>query len=405
MVTIKVITLSGRYKQIDGSFSPEQREVKMSLSISPMIPSTNQVETFNAQSETIKNTPEETHAADVTEQPEFKSNRENPLIKAVDSLLSYRKINDKKSLKAVSHLKESLEKATSKAVSVEKDTAEQEIKMGGLRRVGKDLKKLFKGMGLPPQLAKDLSRGITQAMRSEDVDQINFSLTTSRAATIEMTQTQTAYSETGDGSLKASSQASQLMMTAVQVRSFDFSINLQTGEFSLSHSRADLLNISSSQTETALLLPVEAASANTELSQDVAEVNEKEDIVATFRENSTLFSIRKEVQSSFLMEMLRTDTPGEETEEEEAGLEDMQQLTDQVEEVIPAPEPLFATLTRIRNLRIEQESHHRFLRFSADAIAPMGLKASDELGNYLTLYPREDGALAKLEETPLEVTV
>ena len=135
----------------------------------------------------LNNLPRETLTAPSGEQIEQqaplaaeKSSPGDFLFKALDHLAAGRKINDKKSLKAFSSLDQSLEKAFSDSTKVDHKTGEEEIKQGGLRRVGKDLNKLFKGMGLPPQLAKQFSRGITQAMKQEDVEQIDFSLTTSR---------------------------------------------------------------------------------------------------------------------------------------------------------------------------------------------------------------------------------
>lgn len=372
----------------------------MSLTISPMVTQAIPNEQQNTPVDPSKIA---TAPASETQGPE--SNvccpRQPPLVKAVDGLSSYRKINDNKSLKAMAHLSQSLDKALADAKPVDKETAEEEIKQGGLRRIGKDLRKLFKGMGLPPQMAKQLSRGITETIRSEGVEQIDFSLTMTRAAALEMTQTQTAYTETGDGSITAASQTNQFMMTAVQVRSFDFSLNLKTGEYSLSHNRADLLSISASQTETAILLPGEETP---ETVPAPVEIPEGEEADQAFQDNSTLVEIRSAVQSTSFVDLARTSLSREVDDEAADDSEAMQVLTGQVEKLVPTLEPLYATLTQIRNLRIEEELTERYLRFSVEALAPVGLKAHDDEGYEQTLYPQADGNLAKVEETPLTLT-
>jgi len=332
------------------------------------------------------------------------------LFRALDQLAAGRKLNDKKSLKAFTHLGQSLEKAFSNATKVDHKTGEEEIKQGGLRRVGKDLNKLFKGMGLPPQLAKQFSRGITDAMRQEDVEQINFSLTTSRSLNIEAYQLQEGYLSDGDGTTIAASVANSFQLSAVQIRSFDVSINLRTGEYSLNHSQVNSLSINSSSTAVlasstpALQVPEDEGQPT--LAEAPAEPTN--DIVALIQRDSSLLQISRTVQLSALMQTQPSATIDESPLPDEAaysdGLSRLQQLIEKLEEVTADAKSLFESLTQIRDLRIEKEDDDDHLRFSVDALAPIGLTATDDTGHATTLYPRPDGSLGTVTEGAIEVT-
>lgn len=351
-------------------------------------------------------------SAPITEQPT--PEQQSPLIRALDGMKAYHKINDGKSLKALSHLGKSLDKAFSEAKQVDQETAEEEIKQGGLRRIGKDLRKLFKGMGLPPQAAKQMSRDITSAMKSGSTEQISFSLTTSRETALEMTQTQTGYLASGDGTEELVSTSSSLKVTALQVRSFDFSVNLATGEYSFNHSISDQLSIETSESSLSIASAAEepaqpemAAVESTEEPEEGVEQAEDQDLSLAFQSNRTLLEISRTIQTSALMQL----QPAERSEEAEIEYDDdgdeseeMQSLVSQIDAAVQQPESRFESLTRIRNLRIETENSQIYLRFTADALAPVGITAEDESGHTSTVYTRPDGTLGKTEEAPLTVT-
>ena len=348
----------------------------------------------------------------IEQQAPLASEKTNPgdfLFKALEQLAAGRKFSSKKSLKAFASLGQSLEKAFSAATKVDHKTGEEEIKQGGLRRVGKDLNKLFKGMGLPPQLAKQFSRGITGAMRQEDVEQINFSLTTSRSLNIEAYQLQEGYLADGDGTTIAASIANSFQLSAVQVRSFDVSINLRTGEYSLNHSQSNSVSINTSSTAVlASSAPALQASEEEVQSAPVEAPAEPTDDIATLvRSDSSLLQISRTVQLSALMEtqpatVVNASTPLKE-EVDSDGLSRLQQLIEKLEEVTAEAKDLFESLTQIHDLRIEKENDDDHLRFSVDALAPIGLTATDDTGHATTLYPRPDGSLGKVAENTVKV--
>jgi hypothetical protein len=378
----------------------------MSLTIGTAVPQTNVNDltankiAVSSDDSTSSSTPK------ITSSKRVEAKERNLFSSALDDTFHLRNINDEKSLKALSHLSESLDKAYSNATSVDQETSEREIKHGGLKRVGKDLRKLFKGMGLPPQAAKTLSRGITYAMKEDSTSQINFSLTTSRSTAIEFSQTQTGYLASGDGTEEAVSTSNSLKISALRVRSFDFSINMDTGEYSFNHSQSDQLTVSASQSAVAFRsLPEESGTSPSEQGDNVeSEQQTDREIAAVFQSDRTLFSLSQTVQNSALMQITPVNDTDQEIDESEKTPSEMKPLEQQLSAVRQQPEPLFESLTRIRNLRIDVEREQTYLRFSADAIAPVGLSTTDEQGNNATLYPRSDGSLAKTEDSPLAVT-
>ena len=327
------------------------------------------------------------------------------LFKALDQLAAGRKLNDKKSLKGFASLGQSLEKAFSTATKVDHKTGEEEIKQGGLRRVSKDLNKLFKGMGLPPQLAKQFSRGITEAMRQEDVEQINFSLTTSRSLNIEAYQLQEGYLSDGDGTTIASSVANSFQLSTIQIRSFDVSINPRTGEYSLNHSQS---NSSSSTARLASSTPALQASED-EVQPTLAEapVEPTNDIITLVQSNSSLLQVSQTVQLSALMQIQPAAIVDESAlPDEEAfsdGLSRLQQLIEKLEDVTANAKGLYESLTQVRDLRIEKEDDDDHLRFSVDALAPIGLTATDDSGHTTPLYPRPDGSLGTVADNAIKI--
>ncbi len=338
--------------------------------------------------------------------PTEKSGPGDFLFKALENLTGGRKLNDKKSLKAFSHLAGSLEKAFSNATRVDHKTGEDELKQGGMRRIGKDLTKLFKGMGIPPQLAKQFARSTTEAVREGGVEQIDLSMTSSRSYNIEAHQFQAGYLSDGDGTMIAGAVANSFQVSAIQTRSFDLSINLRTEEFSMEYSKSDSLSISSERTAivTASTPSIQAPADETGL----LPVESANDVAMLFQRESSLLEINRTVQHSALMQ-LQPATVGEEKtlsddETSSAGLSSLQELFEKLEEVSPKAKGLFETLTLIRDLRIEKEDDDDHLRFSVEALAPVGLRATDDSGHATTLYPRPDGSLGTIADDPVDVT-
>ncbi len=331
------------------------------------------------------------------------------LFKALDQLAAGRKLNDKKSIKAFASLGQSLEKAFSTATKVDHKTGEEEIKQGGLRRVSKDLNKLFKGMDLPPQLAKQFSRGITEAMRQEDVEQINFSLTTSRSLNIEAYQLQEGYLSDGDGTTIAASVANSFQLSTIQIRSFDVSINLRTGEYSLNHSQSNSLSISSSSTARLASSTPALQASEDEVQPTLAEtpVEPTNDIITLVQSNSSLLQVSQTVQLSALMQIQPAAVVDESIlPDEEAysdGLSRLQQLIEKLEDITANAKGLYESLTQVRDLRIEKEDDDNHLRFSIDALAPIGLTATDDSGHATTLYPRPDGSLGTVADNAIKI--
>ena len=344
------------------------------------------------------------------------------LFKALEKMTGGHKLNDKKSLKAFSHLSNSLEKAFSSATKVNHKTGEEEIKQGGLHRIGKDLSKLFKGMGVPPQLAKQFSGSITQAMGKEGVEQIDFSMTSSRSLSIEASEFQAGYLSDGDGTMIAGAVANSFQLSAVQTRSFDLSINLRTGEFSMEYSKEDSLSISTSSTAIlASSTPAEQIpSAQTPTEDDTQSTpvetpaktpaESSNDVAMMFQSESSMLEISRAVQLSALMHVQPASAVNDESalpdkDTSFAGLSRLQQLFERMEELNPKAKGLFDSLTMIRDMRIEKEDDDDHLRFSVEALAPVGLTAIDDTEHATTLFPRPDGSLGTVADDAIEVTV
>ncbi|MBN1957113.1 MAG: hypothetical protein JXQ81_06675 [Desulfuromonadales bacterium] len=352
------------------------------------------------------------------------------LDQAVKQFPVQHKINDDRSLKAFAELSNSLEKALDGATPVDAQTADKEITEGGVRRIGKDLSKLFKGMGLDPHLAKQLSRSITASMQQEGVEQVDFSLTVTRSFSIDAYQLQDSYTGAADAAGSVQTAISGLQMSAVQTRSFDFSLNLSTGEYSLSRSQTDSFSIAAFDYQTQTLPtenPAETADqvtqsettdeamadGNTETAADVPAFVEGQshgDIDAFFMSRTSLIEISQQVRKAPIVQAFaegNDESVGAEIEAAEtaadAGLAQMQDLYDQLGETSEQPANLFESLTQIRNLRIEEEQSVRYLRFSFEAFAPVGLAATNDQGYQTTLYPRPDGSLGVAEEKPVQV--
>jgi hypothetical protein len=380
--------------------------------------------------------------ATVPEQPTAQPQQLQPgnlLRTALQKLSAGREHDDHKISKAFDKLTHSLEKMFGEAHKVDHEAGEHEQKEGGLKRVGNDLSKLFKGLGMPKPLAKQFSRDLTEAMDSEDVEQVSLSFTSTRSFSLAMQQEQAGYLANGDGSMVAASVSNNFQLTAVQTRSLDVSINLRTGEFSLSRSSFEAFSVSSSSSAAlASSGPAEDAAdpANSPHAAEAgAQPNASDpaaasaadgsaqpapptaapqaaasdgDIFAMVQQDSTLLQISRTVQQSAIMQL--TPATGSETASEEDpfenGIGDLQQLVGQLAELTEATHDLFESLTQISNLRIERddEDDDDHLRFTLNAQAPIGLTATGTQGRGTTIYPRADGSVGKVVQEPVQIT-
>ncbi|SHI55373.1 hypothetical protein SAMN02745165_00388 [Malonomonas rubra DSM 5091] len=359
------------------------------------------------------------------EQSESKT--ETALRTSLEKLSAGREYSDDKSFKAFTKLSRTLEKMFGDADKVDRDDGERELKQGGLRRIDTDLRKLFKGLGMPPQLAKHFSRSLTDAMRDEDVEQVNYSFTSSRSFSLEMQQEQLGYLASGDGSMAATGISSRFQIEAVQTHSLDISINLRTGEFSLNRSSSESLSISASQTSALAsftpaaeqlteepgqeaAVPAAETPAEGTVSAEEAAITPQNDISAIVQSDSTLLQISRTIQQSAVMQLTPasgSEDPEEATEEMfNQGVGELQQLVEQMEALREATQDLFESLAAISNLRIERnpQDGDDYLNFTLDAQAPVGLTAIDDDGRSTTIYPRDDGSLGKISEEELNIS-
>ncbi len=327
---------------------------------------------------------------------------------ALESRANQHQINDKRSLKAFSDLSQSLSRALDSATQVDSATAEEEISRGGLRRIGKDFSKLFKGMGLAPQLAKQLSRSLTSALQEGGAEQIDLSVSMTRSVSIEAYQLQDSYQSNAEGTSSSSVAASGLLVSAVQTRTFDFSLNLTSGEFSISRSSSDSLSLSLFDLQLDGALAAEGLSDEEGDAAALPATADATSMTAGFEalvvNRSSLLEISQQLTRSPLVQ----SPPAAESEADvEAGNsaaeETMDGLYAGVDDVDGADGNLYQTLTRVWNLRIEEEESASFLRFNFASFAPVGLSALDENGYRSTLYPRPDGELGLTEQAPLDI--
>ncbi len=330
----------------------------------------------------------------------------------------YRKTHEDLGSKAFTSLTNSLARAFTNAVKVDQQTGEEETTQGGLQRVAKDLQKLFKGMGFPPQMAKQYARDISSAMGQEGVEQIDFSLETTRSLTV------SAYNQSGAGvpgddeSAVASSQASGLQLTVVQTRNFDVSINLTTGEFSLTRTYDESLTLSTvaadSQENTEM--PTGLNAEDTEVTPDeintpatVGEDTDKtviEELPTVTDQNQVdaiLFQLSHSISQStlFTQQQYADETGKEVTDGEQAVAADntlyqLQLFAETRLQINFGETSLFESMTNISNLRIESIDQQEYLRFSVQAVAPVGLTTVDKDGSSSTVYPRPNGGIGEM---------
>lgn len=341
--------------------------------------------------------------------------KELPLFKSLKQLASPTR-HLGKTQKHVQKLARSLEKMFSEATKVERETGEKEIKHGGLKRVAKDLTKLFKGLGMPPQLSKAFASTISEAMKDGDVEQIDFSFTASRSQTIDSYHSQKQSIGLENSAAVATSASSRFQLAAVQVRTFDFSLNLRSGEFSYSHSQFKGLAVSSSESSgiavatPAQTVPIQAEPDSDSLPTDpIGEpLTSEADIAALVKSDSTLLQLSKLVQQSGIMQLKPSDSDLDNQrlfDQQNQGLERIKTAISQMEELAGIRQDLFEPQVAIRDMRLEKaDNNDDLLRFTIDATSPFGLKAKDDEGHSTTLYPREDGTLAKISDDSVSLS-
>lgn len=315
-----------------------------------------------------------------------------------------------KTQKNVQKLAGSLEKMFSEATKVDRETGEKEIKHGGLKRVAKDLNKLFKGLGMPPQLSKVFANAITEAMKNGDTEQIDFSFTASRSLTVDSYRSQKQTIELENGAAVATSASSRFQLAAVQVRTFDFSLNLRSGEFSYSHNEFKGLAVSSSESSgVAVATPAQTNPLQTPPSSDslpTEPINQpltsETNIAALVQSDSTLLQLSNLIQQSAIMQLKPSDNNLDSQQlfdHHNQGLERIKTAISQMEELAGIRQDLFEPQVAIRDMRLEKaDNNDDLLRFTIDATSPIGLKAKDDEGRSTTIYPREDGTLAKISD-------
>ena len=101
---------------------------------------------------------------------------------SLQKLASGQEHENDQSFKAFTKLSRTLEQTFAAASKMERGLGEKELRQGGLRRIDTSLRKLLKGLGMPAQQAKSLSRGISAAMAAENPKLSHFSVTGSGAA-------------------------------------------------------------------------------------------------------------------------------------------------------------------------------------------------------------------------------
>lgn len=349
---------------------------------------------------------------------------------------------DRHSVKIFTELVRSLEKVFGEASKVDRDTGQEEMKQGGLRRIGKDLRKLFKGLGLPPQLAKQISRGMTDALQNQNVDQLNFSMTATRSVNLDVHQLQAGYLASGDGSTIAAASSDSLQLSAIQVRSLAVSLNLRSGEFTMTRTRSDAIALSSTSTAavvsqgthaeetapqlndttsadttapdttavstaanvTAATTAPEPATATTapKAAEQAAPSDDFTTLVQTDRQ---LLQISRVVQQSAIIQLKPAVGAESSSDEQQSGslrvLQDLLKRLGAFSGTVDIQS--FEPQVQVNDLRVEQEDGDQHLRFNLDALAPIGLTAVDENSRATTTYPRQDGSLGKVVDVPVKV--
>ena len=354
------------------------------------------------------------------------------LDKALNQVFSGR---EKQLSKTFDMLGASLRKAFAEAPQVGDKQGVDEMREGGLRRIDKDVRKLLKGLGMPPQAAKFFSRNVMQAIRSEDVETVSLSFSSTRTFELQSAQLKQGYAANGEGSDLVGTQLSGFSVAAVQVRSLDISLNLNTGEGSASRSSFESLAVESIQatawtnsdsgkapaveesSETAVPAPTTAVTdavpeqqrVETETSAVASSAQTEEDVAALVMTDASLLEVRRFVEQSLSMQFGTTDEKGQaeesDGEDDPGGLGQLKELSSRLADFMQSVEDFFETAVNVHDLRIDQEEHGDYLRFTMDALAPIGLTAQDDSGHQDTLFPRPDGSLASLSQEPVDLAI
>ncbi len=323
-----------------------------------------------------------------------------------------RKFNDDISSKAFSSLTGSLERAFSDAVKVDKKTGEEEISRGGLQRVSKDLQKLFKGMGFSPQSAKQYARDISSAMAQDGVEQIDFSLSMTRALTVSGYNQQGDAQPAGEDGAAAGARATGFQLTAIQTRSLDVSINLSTGEFSINRSAEGSITLTNLRqpdgsdpagpeeenllAEEPVAAPAVSEDPTAEALEPTTESTTEPDTVSS--ESALLLQITRTLQQSAIFKQQQSGAAvvGERDPEEDSDatpektLQNLQMFAEKTIGITVGDSSLFESLTEINNLRIETIDQQEYLSFNVRSVVPMALTEVQPDGSEVTVYPRPD---------------
>ena len=354
------------------------------------------------------------------------------LDKALNQVFSGR---EKQLSKTFDRLGDSLRKGFSEAPRVSDKQGTDEMREGGLRRIGKDVRKLLKGLGMPPQVAKFFSRNMMQAVRSEDVETVSLSFSSTRTFELQSTQLKQAYAANGESSELVSTQLSGFQVAAVQVRSLDISLNLNTGEVSAGRSSFESISVESiratgwtgSDSGEALAAEessgtgfqdpatdltdaaIEQQGVDDETSAIASPAETEEDVAALVRMDASLLEVRRFVEQSLSMQFGTTDEMADaeesDADDHHGGLDRLRELSSRLADFMQSVEDFFETVVSVHDLRVDQDEHGDYLRFTMDALAPIGLTAQDDRGHQDTLFPRPDGSLASSSQEPVDLAI
>jgi len=334
------------------------------------------------------------------------SHQSTPLRSILSELTAGREYSDDKNFKNFTHLARSLEKYFSGAETVDRQTGGKELSQGGLRRIDTDLRKLFKGLGVPPQQAKQLSRAIATAIGQKNVEQLSLPLASSSQLQLETQSIKGNYQANSAIRAFAAENRNGFRLSVTHIRSLDISLNLRNGGYTLTETVAATQTAKSeSSAALASLLPVEGDPPSA-VSQPISELD---DITALINSDSSLREISRTVKQSAITQLAENDNskqPVTETENRfNEALDRLQQLVSELGEFTEQGGASFESLLQVANLRTERRNENNFLLFTLEAQAPIGLTAIDETGHGTTLYPRPDGSFGKQVETAVKVKI
>lgn len=323
----------------------------------------------------------------------------------LSELTAGREYSDDNSFKNFTHLVRSLDKYFSEAETVDRQTGTKELQLGGLRRIDTDLRKLFKGLGIPPQQAKQLSRDIAAAIGNNGVEQIDISLSTSNQTQLESQQTRGTYQASGAGRSGVTVEKNSFQLAVINTKRVDISLNLRSGAFTLSPSTKESTTVTRENTSAlASFFPLEEDSTIA-AAKPIAELDE---MTALVNSDSSLQEISRVVKQSAITQLPVSDSNARRDMATEALFNDnlgrLQQLVSDLGEFSGQRGTIFESLLQVTDLRTERKEETNSLLFTLEAQAPIGLTAIDATGHGTTLYPRPDGSFGKRVETAVKVT-